>query len=110
MLLNLTKHLKLETINFKDTKMETVKKFFGYILGGLGAILAVVFFFQKNKIDKLEKDAILAEVDKTDAVLATQQAAVSEKKAAVVQEIQAAKPEQAKDLDAASVEAYWNKK
>lgn len=90
--------------------METVKKFFGYIIGGLGAILAAVFFFQKNKIDNLEKDAILAKTDKTDAVLGAKQEAIQEQKAAVVQEIQTAKPEQAKDLDDKAIEDYWNKK
>ncbi|MFZ4411445.1 MAG: hypothetical protein ACOYOV_00080 [Bacteroidales bacterium] len=90
--------------------METVKKFFGYIIGGLGAILAAVFFFQKNKIDTLEKDAILAKVDKTDAVLGAKQEALQEQKAAVVQEIQAAKPAQAENLDDKAIEDYWNKK
>ena len=90
--------------------MGTVKKYLGYIIGGLGAILAAVFFFQKNKIDSLEKDAILANVDKTDAVLGAKQEAIAEKKAEVVKEIQAAKPAQAENLDDKAIEDYWNKK
>jgi len=90
--------------------METLKKYFSYIIGGLGAILAAVFFFQKKKIDSLEKDAILANVDKTDAVLGAKQEAIAEKKAEVAQEMQAAKPAQAENLDDKAIEDYWNKK
>ena len=90
--------------------METLKKYLGYIIGGLGAILAAVFFFQKNKIDDLEKDAILAETDKVDAVLATKQEAVAEKKAEVKKELESDKPAKAEDLDDRAIEDYWNKK
>jgi hypothetical protein len=90
--------------------METVKKYFGYIIGGLGAILAAVLFFQKNKIDDLERDAILAETDKTDAVLATKQEAVAEKRAEVKKELESDKPAQAENLDDKEIEDYWNKK
>lgn len=108
--MNLNGYLFLKLANCRIIKMETIKKYFGYIIGGLGAILAAVFFFQKSKIDTLERDAILAETNKIDAVLGAKQEAVAEKKAEVIKEIQADKPVQAENLDDKSIEDYWNKK
>ena len=50
-----------------------LKKYWGYVLTVVGAML---FFWQKEKLDEANVENTLADTKKTDAVLATQENAV----------------------------------